>query len=492
MARELKCTFKRVNGDKTGVFCRTGPSKDYPSPGILYMVRCPDAKSFRVDPTPAGNSYYKLLRPTEYGLPNSTMYVYLDDSFILSQQIIDTAEPVKQVEYTTQTTPVPSSTQTTQPRSYVETTDYNGRNAVEGYDTGNVDTNVWGSGQGITTAESATIQQTTNPVRRENYLNNYDFLDKALKAVHNNINIPTARSSVVELKHSYMTRYNRFRIGFADDQLTKTFAHVFFTRPDLNIFEPGSDYNLVLNSQTSVDPLFTYLYETDVNILASLTRRLSTKHDFNFFLSSKSGSFELNDEELTTVEHGETYTGHKLKYGKHTIASRTAGSFSINFTDDDDLRVYKMHRAWVEYIAKVYRGVFKPHNEYARNRILDYPVSAYYFLCGADGETVIYWSKYTGVFPSSVPNSTLSWTKGNVLNMPEYSIQYQYSWKEDFNPLSLAEFNLNSKNYRSYKYLKTYEPTLLTTGKTFTGAPFVETQIGNDGSYEFKLRFRAE
>ena len=489
MAKALKCTFKRVNGDKTGVFCRTGPSKNYPSTGVLYMINCPDAKSFLVEPESVGNSYYKLINPTEYTLPNGDMYVYLDNSFILSREIVDTDEQEPQVEYTTQTTPVPSSTQTTTPRQYTQSTRFTGRDEMEAFDTGRLESDAWHKGSGVTTAESANIRQTT--VRRDSYLTDYEFVQDALKAVHNNLNIPTARSSVVDLKNSYMTKYNRFKIAFADDQLTKTFAHVFFTRPDLNIFTPGSDENLKLNSQTSIDPLFTYLYETDRNILASLTRRLSVNHDFNFLLSSKAGSFELNDEELTTVEHGETYTGHKMKYGKHTIASKTAGSFSINFSDDSDLRVYKMHKAWIEYISKVYRGIFKPHPEYARERVLDYPVSAYYFLCGPDGETIIYWSKYTGVFPSSIPNATLSWTEGSILNMPKYSIQYQFSWKDDFNPLSLAEFNLNSKNYNSYKYLKTYEPTLLSTGKTFTGAPFVETVIGKDGSYVFKLRFRA-
>jgi len=76
--------------------------------------------------------------------------------------------------------------------------------------------------------------------------------------------------------------------------------------------------------------------------------------------------------------------------------------------------------------------------------------------------------------------------------MPEISVPYTYSWKEDFNPVSLAEFNKNglSSGQNTFDYISTYEPELLTTGKTFTGSPFVETSKNAGGDYIFKLRFR--
>jgi len=120
---------------------------------------------------------------------------------------------------------------------------------------------------------------------------------------------------------------------------------------------------------------------------------------------------------------------------------------------------------------------------------LDYASSVYYILCGPDGETILFWSKYFGVFPTNAPSSITSWSKGTQMKIPEYSTTFAYAFKEDFSPLTLAEFNMN--NTGAYLYRKTYEPSLIGTGKTFTGAPFIDTSI-NSGSnaYEFKLKFR--
>lgn len=180
-----------------------------------------------------------------------------------------------------------------------------------------------------------------------------------------------------------------------------------------------------------------------------------------------------------------------MKYGKHNIKSKTADNFSITYTDDDNLNIIKVHKAWTDYISKVYRGEFFANPIHRQNRTIDYASSVYYFLCGPDGETILFWSKYTGVFPTNTPSSALVWQKGNITKMPEFSINYEFSWKEDLMPTTLAEFNLNSANQNTYTYAKTYEPELGSTGKTFVNAPFVETVIDRTtGKYEYKLRFR--
>ena len=51
------------------------------------------------------------------------------------------------------------------------------------------------------------------------------------------------------------TQFNRFKMAFPDEELTKTFAYVFFTRPDLNILTSSTK----LSSQADADPLYNYL-----------------------------------------------------------------------------------------------------------------------------------------------------------------------------------------------------------------------------------------
>ena len=65
-----------------------------------------------------------------------------------------------------------------------------------------------------------------------------------------------------------------------------------------------------------------------------------------------------------------------------------------------------------------------------------------------------------------------------------------YSWKEDFNPLSLIELNLNGSR-SNFSYVPIYNPHTLSTTTTWVGAPFVETFNNSTlAPYTFKLRFR--
>ena len=328
------------------------------------------------------------------------------------------------------------------------------------------------------------VGQQNNGVFIYDYYTDYSSFENDIKKERSNLNLFNG-TDYKSLKDQMYNKFNRFKIAFPDYHLTKTFAHVFLTRPDLNLFNESSFPDLM--PIFSKDPTFYYLYKNDRNTLLSLTKHLTSDHDFFPFLSSNSGSFEISDEFIKTMEVGETFTGYKIQYGKHNVESQTAGTFNISYTDDRDLTIYKIHKAWIEYISKVYRGVVEPKAEYIMEKILDYACSAYYILCGPDGESILFWSKYFGVFPTNTPASVTSWSKGNLLKIPEYNITYAYSVKEDFSPLTLAEFNMNSHGYLNYR--KTYEPYLLSTGKTFTGAPFIDTYNSN-GEYTFKLRFR--
>ena len=312
------------------------------------------------------------------------------------------------------------------------------------------------------------------------------FLGDKVETVKKNLNI---LNNVEGSKLSYdlFKNYNRFKIPFTDEVLSKTFSHVFFTRPDLNLVEYKGSNSVVLTKQVENDATFYYLFKTNRNILTSLTQMHSSSHDFNLFLSSMARSFEVSDEYIKTTEHGETFTGYKMQYGKHIIESRTAGTFSVNYEDNKHLEIYKCHKAWVEYISKVYRGELTTKREYITTKTLDYACSVYFIICAADNETILFWTKYYGVFPTNIPSSVTSWSKGDSMKIPEYSITYAYAYKEDFSPLTLAEFNMNSS--AELKYVKNYSEDLGHSGQTMTGAPFIET-INHNGHYEFKLRFR--
>lgn len=340
-----------------------------------------------------------------------------------------------------------------------------------------------------------------------------NYIAKNMDVIRKNIGIEPD-VGFADVKHELYVKFNRFKKAHPEIYSGKTFSHVFFTRPDLNLLKGGEEDNALgasgsiweakLNDEFDNDPTFYYLFNNERRVLLSLTKHYTWQHDFNVYLSNAAESFEISDEFIDTIEHGETLTGYKMQYGKHNIKSNTAGTFSISYTDDKDANIYKMHKAWIEYISKVFRGEATPKRDYIKKRILDYVCSVYYFILGPDNETILFWTKYFGVFPTNTPSSAYSWAKGANVRMPQFSINYAYAFKEDFNPLSLAEFNMNCR--MDLTYVRTYEPELLTTGKTFAGPPFIETFRGDPGfinsgggrpsngadQYIYKLRFRKD
>ena len=314
-----------------------------------------------------------------------------------------------------------------------------------------------------------------------------EFLHKAL-----NINLDNRNT----LYKKYTEFYNRYKLEHNNDRLAKTVGHVFFVRPDCNIFRRGSSGaspNPELERNVRQLSEFYYALKHNPEMLRQLTQEeAGYDHEFMMYLSNKARSFDIKDEYIRSETYGQALTGYKVPYGKHDVESKTSDTFSIKYRDDRDLHIYSLHKLWVEYISYVYRGKLMPKKEYNIHKIIDYATCVYYFLCAEDGETVIFWSKYWGVFPLECPSSAFSFSLENANSNadPEFSIPYQYAWKEDFNPLSIIEFNQHSK--KSLDYVPIFNKNTLGPGNTWVGAPFIETFNNSnfDLPYTFRLRFR--
>ena len=150
-----------------------------------------------------------------------------------------------------------------------------------------------------------------------------------------------------------------------------------------------------------------------------------------------------NDYEMV---YGDSYTG------------RAAGDFNCNFIETSDYSIINLIKLWITYIDNVSRGAWSPsYNLYGNDssfstsingshiyrKALDYAASVYVFKCGPDGEDVLYWSKYYGVFPMNTGANALSWDAGTPIgDNPKLNIKFSYSFKKDLSPISLLEFNL--------------------------------------------------
>lgn len=296
----------------------------------------------------------------------------------------------------------------------------------------------------------------------------------------------TFRKSIKE----QMTMYNRFKIPELNLHMSKCYGHVFFTRPSCNLLNSSRR----ILDEVKAEPEFLYAYNSCPELLQELTKYgisgQSNGNEFNMLLSNTTKGFALNDETLQTNTYGTTFSGYKISYGKDDVESRTASEFSTTFIDDKRIHTYRLHKLWVEYVAAVYRGRLVPNINDELNKILDYVCSVYYILTAEDGETILFWSKYFGVYPTTIPSSQYSWQHGETLSPDEIQVTYAYSYKQDFDPVDLMAFNYNAKmTSGSYKYTRTYDTDLLLSGPTWVGTPFVE--FVDDGESEpcYKLRF---
>lgn len=290
-------------------------------------------------------------------------------------------------------------------------------------------------------------------------------------------------------------QYNRFKIPVIDDALQRGFGHVFFVRPDCNLLDNASTNKLP--KLLKDNPSMTYAIKNNPSLVLELVESNGSdgkNDDFMMYISNKANSFSLTDEYITKDTYGKTYAGYKIAYGKHNVESKSAGDFQVTYTDDRNLNVYHLHKIWIDYISGVYRGEFTPKKKYIKERILDYATCAYYIVTAEDGETIIFWSKYYGVFPTTIPSTPYTWSKGTTISQPDITIDYQYSFKEDYNPMALLEFNLNSNitgNTTAVEYVPTYDAKLGHSGSMWVGPPFVELYQNDDtGEYQFKLRFK--
>jgi hypothetical protein len=327
---------------------------------------------------------------------------------------------------------------------------------------------------------------------KDNFFNDYDMdlleLRENIKKIHENYNILSSTLNIEDIRTQMMTKFNRFRAAYPDTALTKTFGYVFFIRPDLNLYSGLGKLTGDLLPKVESEPTFHYANKNKPLLLKTLTSNFKGSHKFNALLSNRALSFEVQDEYIKSEEIGQTFTGYMMKYGKNNIESKTGGNLNIQFSEDNELSVYRHIKHWSDYISHVVRGQFSPKEEYIRNKVLDYATSIYYFLCGPDGESILFWSKYHGCFPTTQPSSNFSFSKGNFNTTPEFSVTFEYMSKEDFNPISIFEFN-NDSAQDNYVYKRTYDANIVSTAKSMAGAPFIETyQRKND--YFFKLKFR--
>lgn len=281
-----------------------------------------------------------------------------------------------------------------------------------------------------------------------------------------------------------MYMYNRFKVPDTNIAHNRSTTHIFFSRPDLNIMDGVNEPAKQVNGHTDT----ALLWRTHPEIFKLLTdyRRCGDNNNLNLLLSNRITSFNLDDEKISTVRGGKSWAEHEMVYGEQ-YTGRTAGEFSCTFEDTANYDIINMMKLWITYIDNVSRGAWSPYYEgnsdndfcHVFDRALDYAASVYVFKCGPDGEEILYWSKYYGVFPITTGSNILSWEKSNPIgDGVKPSISFAYSFKKDLSPISLLEFNHIANATTNEIWVPSYDVNLGHCARPYVGAPYIEIDLG--------------
>ncbi|MGL6099484.1 MAG: hypothetical protein ACRC0G_07650 [Fusobacteriaceae bacterium] len=270
--------------------------------------------------------------------------------------------------------------------------------------------------------------------------------------------------------------FNRWGKPLPDEALSNARGYVFISRPDLNIIGPSGKIN-----SDMVDNILQSMVATHPDVLRMLSQESCPEFGaFMPIMTNTCQGYDVPDITLKTHEFGETFRGWKWTYGRHTVESRTLYSFSLAFEDNRDGTVYNISRAWVQYIESINYGVINSKEKYIRERVVDYMASVYYIVVAEDGETVLFWSKDTGVFPTSIPSSAYSMEKAGSRGALKVNIQFSAMVHEEMNPAIFTDFNTisvgnNTKQGSAVKpdYKKNIESMAYTVGTTWNEKPRV-------------------
>jgi hypothetical protein len=214
------------------------------------------------------------------------------------------------------------------------------------------------------------------------------------------------------------------------DVHVKGIPYAFITTPKLNLSE----------ANISRDNFLIHMQKEQPDLFEALTAKGSKISPFIKLLTNTFRGIDGKDLAARTLDINETFYGYKQTLPISIVDSQVGDTVTLRFEEFKYLPVVKMHKLWVEYTEKVRRGFFSPSEDAVKKRYIDYVSSIYYFVLDMDGETILYWAKYTGAVPISVPYSALV-TDGKEHDIPEIGVEYVYSFKEDMDPSILMDFN---------------------------------------------------
>lgn len=237
---------------------------------------------------------------------------------------------------------------------------------------------------------------------------------------------------------NWLTRFNRLSYLDPYNTLTHNKEYIFITKPDLHLFEGKS--SSALNSEIKDNTYFLDMFERYRHVMKQLQYSVNTSNPYLCILSNSiASSIELPSINSLESESPENLYGDKISYRHGSAAGDVGFEFSLEFYETKNLEIYNLFKMWDKYYELKSNGrITPPDDSYILNMELHDQVSIYKIIVGEDYETILFYAKYYGVYPKSLPRDSFgSLDDGNL----KLSVDFKSSFVIDNDPLILADLN---------------------------------------------------
>ena len=291
-----------------------------------------------------------------------------------------------------------------------------------------------------------------------------------------------ARRSNLLYTRNEFTWYEYFnRFGSLDpyNKLQTTRDYLFFSKPDLHIFNENSNE---LQPLFANDPFFVDMKNRYPYVLHQLQRssrsNISTIDSCPFITILTNGvtsSLDLQSITANEMDNAANMYGTSIPYRKDGWTSDESVDFSLEFEDTKFLEIYYMTKIYEEYHRKYNTGRLYPpnlngvdedsstganFNSYIQHKILHDVFGIWRVVVDEDMESIIFWAYVCGAYFNNVPRDAFNDISGNT--GCKLNLDFKAFCIDDNNPMSLIHFNqLISNSYGLLNSDGTFNPNTI-------------------------------
>lgn len=306
---------------------------------------------------------------------------------------------------------------------------------------------------------SQTVSEASNSIPFDE--NAFDIDESTMKSILNSVNI----RSPEELNSLRYTRFARYGILDLAHNHSGSREYLFFTKPDLHIFSTnGFQINKQLKDVTFFRNAIDQ-YPMSLLALQQTLKRGMNLYPHNFdprmryipLLSNHvTSSLDLPAIAATETENNTSLFQVKTTYRDGSEQSDFGFDFSLEFWDTRYLDVYMFFKAYDEYCRQeFYRNITPPKLSYITDKVNCKQFSIFKLIVD-DTNTIIFYGKATGVYPTGVPRDAMSNFDGTI----KITVPMKAQFVSDMDPIILEELN----NLTKESYYDGYETSGVDSG----------------------------